>query len=643
MYKNRPIVQGRFTLKIFWFVALLCYCSTPLLAAEVITDFDSHVNVERSGVITVTETIQVFAEGKQIKRGIYRDFPTDYRDRAGHHVKVGLKILDVKRDGHSEPYHTKKLNNGVRLYIGDKDVFLESGPYIYKITYQTDRQIGFFVDYDELYWNVTGNDWVFPINRATATIVLPLGAVILQQSVYTGGRGSTESNAEVLSQSVNEILFQTTAPLAPREGLTVAVAWPKGVIAEPDLAERVSFFLKDSLPLAVGVIGFLVLLFYYLLVWARVGRDPEKGVIIPRYEPPVGFSPAAARFVMRMKFDHKAFTAALVSIAVKKQLIIDDNEGTFTLKKSLNSNRTILSSGEKKVFAKLFSSSSSLKLKKSNHGKIGQAIIALRKSIRSEFELLLFKRNRKYLIPGLVITLLIIISLIFTARERELAGFMSVWLSGWTAGTFMLLRQVFNAWKGVLQGASSLGDKGGALFITLFSLPFVGGWFFGAFALVTATSFGAVFVLIVVLSINFLFYHLLKAPTLKGRKVMDELEGLKLYLSVAEKDRLNLLNPPDQTPEHFEKFLPWAIALDVEQQWGEQFDKILEQAAKDGEYSPGWYSSHRAFSANSLVSSLGTSLSSNISSSSRAPGSSSGSSGGGSSGGGGGGGGGGGW
>ena len=127
---------------------------------------------------------------------------------------------------------------------------------------------------------------------------------------------------------------------------------------------------------------------------------------------------------------------------------------------------------------------------------------------------------------------------------------------------------------------------------------------------------------------------------------MDKIEGFKQYLSVAEKDRLSLLNPPEKTPRLFERYLPYALALDVEQEWCEQFSHVLENASRDdGGYRPGWYAgtTWRPGSMSGLASSLGTSLSGAISSASTSPGSSSGSGGGGSSGGGGGGGGGGGW
>ena len=114
---------------------------------------------------------------------------------------------------------------------------------------------------------------------------------------------------------------------------------------------------------------------------------------------------------------------------------------------------------------------------------------------------------------------------------------------------------------------------------------------------------------------------------------------------MAEKERLQILNPPDKTPELFEKHLPYALALDVENQWSEQFPDVLARTGEDRAYSPAWYrgASFRATDMSRFTSSLGNSFAGAISSASSAPGSSSGSGGGGSSGGGGGGGGGSGW
>ncbi len=622
-------------------------CLVPFVAAtqaaERITSFDSRVEVHPDGRLTVMETISVIAGGNKIKRGVYRDFPTDYTTPSGSRLRVDFTVLSVLRDGREEPWFTKRLDNGVRLYIGDKDVVLKPGPYTYVITYQTDRQIGFFTEYDELYWNVTGNGWAFPIDTASATIVLPAGASILQSAWYTGPEGSTAMNARIVEHSGNVISFRTTAPLAPKEGLTVAISWPKGFVHEPTPREKAASFFRDNIMLGGSGITLLLLFAYYLVAWFMVGRDPAPGTIIPRFHPPDDLTPAGARFIRKMGFDNKAFTAALVSMATRQALTITQDADTFTLTRTHDSQTTELSRGERNLAARLFAESDSVRLKKTNHALIRAAVKALRESLRAEFELFYFKRNRAAMIPGLLLTLVLIIFVVIRARRPEVAIFMSVWLTGWSAGCYALALSAYRAWKIALTAASGLGPKFQAIIMTLFALPFLGGLIGGFIALGTATNITSVALLIVCLSTNILFYHLLKAPTLHGRKILDELEGLRLYLSVAEKDRLNLLNPPEKTPELFEKMLPWALALDVEQQWCESFDEILTQAQQEGTYTPTWYQGAGHFSPVAMATSLGTALTGTIASSSTAPGSSSGSGGGGFSGGGGGGGGGGGW
>jgi uncharacterized membrane protein YgcG len=152
--------------------------------------------------------------------------------------------------------------------------------------------------------------------------------------------------------------------------------------------------------------------------------------------------------------------------------------------------------------------------------------------------------------------------------------------------------------------------------------------------------------------IDVVFFRLLRAYTPQGRAVLDEIEGFRLYLSTAEKDRMNMLTPVDETPETFERYLPYALAMDVEQQWSERFADVLGRTNAAGEpvYQPAWFTgtSMGAIGVSTLGSSLSGAFASSIAAASVAPGSSSGFSGGGGgggggSGGGGGGGGGGGW
>ena len=165
-------------------------------ADERILAFSSDIVVHPDASMTVTETVTVRAEGDQIRRGIFREFPTDYRDRLGNRYRVGFEVLSVRRDGAGEPYHAERLSNGVRVYVGRRDRFLEPGSYTYEITYRTDRQLGYFEDHDELYWNVTGNGWGFPIDRVAATVTLPetVPTESVTVTAYTGLQGSTEGS-----------------------------------------------------------------------------------------------------------------------------------------------------------------------------------------------------------------------------------------------------------------------------------------------------------------------------------------------------------------------------------------------------------------------------------------------------------------
>ena len=145
----------------------------PPLPPERIERFISDVQVQRNGDLQVTETIAIRAEGNQVKRGILRDFPTVYHRADGSRVEVRFDVESVMRDGQIEGYSTEKMANGVRVRIGRADRTVNPGVHQYVIRYRTTRQIGFFKDYDELYWNATGTGWTFPIDVAEARINLP--------------------------------------------------------------------------------------------------------------------------------------------------------------------------------------------------------------------------------------------------------------------------------------------------------------------------------------------------------------------------------------------------------------------------------------------------------------------------------------
>ena len=170
-------------------VVLLCAAGAYAHADERILGFVSDVAVERNGDLAVTETITVRVEGQRIRRGILRDFPTVYSRPDGSRIEVGFTVKSVTRDGTPEDFSTEKVANGVEVRIGNAKRMLDTGNHVYVIQYRTTRQIGFFKDFDELYWNATGNGWTFPIDVAEARIALPQAVPFGKTGLFTGPQG----------------------------------------------------------------------------------------------------------------------------------------------------------------------------------------------------------------------------------------------------------------------------------------------------------------------------------------------------------------------------------------------------------------------------------------------------------------------
>ncbi len=561
-------------------VAGMCLLfAVPAYAVESILSYHSDITVSAEGSMDVVETIRVRAEGQNIRRGIYRDFPTDYEDQYGNSVHVDFQVLGVLRDGAAEAYHQEPRSNGIRVYAGSANYFLPAGEYIYTIHYRTDRQLGFFDTHDELYWNVTGNGWAFAIEDASASVRLPDG--VPQGSVtiegYTGRFGSRQQAYETEVRLDGTAHIRVTRVLQPGEALTLVVMWPKGFVVEPSLSDKVENLLIDNLGLLMALTALFLVAVYLFYAWYKVGRDPDPGVIFPHYVPPEGFSPASVRFIAEMGYDHRTFAAAVINLAVKGFLEIDNTGDDYNLVRERPApDSSLLAPGEKALLTRLFAEANVLVLENENHRVLLEAMAAHSKALKRNYQKIYFYTNTPILIPSLLLA----------------AGFL---------------------------GLIAVLDR------------------FTIFVFV---------VLAVIVILHYVFYHLMKAPTRTGRRLLDKIEGFKSYLEIAEKDELNLRNPPDKTPELFEQYLPYALAMEVEQDWSEKFATVLASIRNpDGsDYQPNWY--HGQFNAARLgnfASDVGSSLSSAISSASTAPGSSSGGGGGGFSGGGGGGGGGGGW
>lgn len=631
-----------------WLAALLLLIALPVHAEERIRDFDSDVRIAKDGTLTVVETIKVASEGEVIKRGILRDFPTTYKNDLGQRTRVTFDVLSVTRDGKPEHFAVENLSNGKRIRTGQADVFLDNGDHQYVIVYRTTRQLIFGQDHDELYWNATGTGWTFPIDFASARITLPGPAKFGQRHVYTGAQGARDENAEVADEGPGFIAFRTTQPLGAGEGLTVAAAFPKGVVDAPRENTRAWWWLQDWAPLAAGLLAALGLLWYQLRAWWVAGRGPRAGTMVPLFAPPDGLSAAATRYVARMGMDNRAFTAAIVQSGVARQLHIDKQDGGWFAKDTTTLGRTAggtaMAPAERGMLDALFADGDTLALKQENHSTLQAARKALGDTFDADYQGKLFVRNTDWAVLGLlaipvaIFAVTIVAALVGAAAPGAsfaipLGGLLAV------AGIFIAYRFTVGR-KGCLLALAWLVVAGCTMAA-----------FFAAFAsFVMALEGGAWAVLIpaATLPVALFAFKWMEAPTVEGRAVMDRIAGFKHYLGVTEEDRLNVLHPPEKTPELFEQYLPYAIALDVENRWADRFAGVLAAAAATGGTATamGWYSGQGNVwdDPGGFASSVGSTLNSSVASAATSPSSSGGGSGGGGfSGGGGGGGGGSGW
>lgn len=570
------------------FLGMFFLSSLYAFSEEAIRNLDIEIKVEKDGEIVITENYDVWAESNQIRHGIYRDFPTDYRDTEERPVHTGFHVIKVLRDGFTEPYHTERQDNGMRVYIGSKDTFVQAGSHTYQLTFTTDRQISFFPDHDELYFNAIGTGWRFPIENAKVIVHLPenVGVKNITTTAFTGFQGARGSNFR--SQELpNGAIFYLAQRLHPFEGLTIVVSFPKGVVTPPTSEQKIQYLIRDFF-YSIILIGLaLAIMSWLYLEWYYVGQDRRNAPIIPLFAPPQNFSPAAARYVSTMGFDGTVFSAAIVSLAVKRKLTIHNDDGEYSLAFDGSTSTEDLSPDEAVVFTDLLSTGvSPLFVKQSNYEVFQLAKENLKNSLSSTYEDRIFKSHNAYKTAGFIFLAIETVIGILAYKETS--------------------QMIFDSPYGVL--------------IRIF--PFI-----------------CVAISLICFSI---FARYIAAPTTTGRPVQDALDGFKMYLGTAERERFEKLNPPKEDLQLFENYFPYALAFGVANIWSDRFrDQINRALDLDPQRRNSYWYRGNSYSSRSF-SNFADSFSSTIASSSVAP-SSSGSGFSGGSGGGGGGGGGGGW
>lgn len=622
---------------------------------EEITDFHSDIVLYEDSSIEITETITVNALGNRIKRGIYRDYPTIYTIGPGFRSKTGFEIIFVTKDGLSEPYHTEALSNGVRVYFGEETVYLEPGTYTYQFKYRTDRQINYEEKLDILSYNVTGDDWAFPILRSSATLILPgsFPSSDINSVGYAGVKGSDDQSGIDINISQQEastrIDFVNSNRLDPGSGFTIRSEFPKGIVQQPTQLDEVDYFIRDNFPEISYFISSLVILMLTLLLWYLKGRDPASDVIYPQYNIPEGLTPATARFIDNMAYDTSMISVILISLATKGYVKIEQKKKKFfgeefivTKQKDADSD---LPSDEALFMNSFFPGSyRSVTFSGSYSSKIFQSAEKVKRYFTNEIKNTYFRSNL-----GLYALLLLLILIVgggfmfLTVINGNLENLypvfmMTFWdiIIGFFLFTFGWVFFRSYRSKHIIELIFS-----GAGIIFLIQFIIISLRMFITFDSAGILVFPSTIILLLILLIS---PGALKLRTENGRFLQDQIEGLKMFILATEEEKIRLMhNDLPQNMDTFNKYFPYALALGIEAKWVEQFEGILQASQQQdqfGTYNYGWYTSYSAFSSSNFSHSLGATLTGTVSSSSTPPSSSGG---GGGAGGGGGGGGGGGW
>jgi uncharacterized membrane protein len=575
---------------------------------EAIRNFHANIRVNTDNSIDVVESI-TYNTGEIERHGLLRDiYPYSS-------VDYSMKIENVSvADENDNPYTFSISNQGkyLEIKIGDPDKTF-AGRKTYVIKYHATKAIAQFEDFDEIYWNVTGNDWRIPIYETSASVVFPSGVVATQTSCYFGPEGSTKEchQEEKVNNSYD---FIAPESLNAYEGLTIAAGFPKGIVSTYTEAEKNEGKPNKYFAWLVVIMLPLFTLFFSLRHWHKKGRDPKgRGVIVPQYDVPDGLTPMEVGGIVNENVNVKNISAEIIYLATKGYLKINQLEEKFIglIKTTdyelmkLKDFSDVENNFDKKLLTSLFNPRPQLS----------------------------FSSLKDFFLKGAQ-------PLVDTApagQSIKLSDLKNVFHKDAASVVTSVLDTLLN--KGYYKNLGRMKNSGGRIILIIFFSVWASMFFGGIFGvfLFMGNPLPLMFSIFISIIIYGIVSHFSPAKTEKGVATKEYLLGLKDYLQIAEKDRIIFHNAPEKRPEIFEKLLPYAMVLGVANIWAKEFEGIYTTP-------PSWYSRQGdgAFNAVVFSNSL-SSFSSYASSSMSSSPSGSGSGGGGSSGGGGGGGGGGGW
>lgn len=598
---------------------------------ENIVDYDIEIHVNKDASMDVKEKITVNALGDEIQHGIYRDFPTQYKNKT-----VSFKINDVTLDDEDVKYTTESVSRGVRIKIGSSNEYVSEGIHTYVIDYTTERQMFFEEDYNELYWNLIGSGWNFDIEECSAKIYFPKGTEILEDDIkaYVGAYGNSEEADDVywyVDEDESCVYFNVFHEIPSQNAFTIVVRAEKGTIAEPTLGQRFRWFIQDNAMFVVILIGMIGLGVWQFFIWKKHGKDPEKNVIIPKYYPPEGMNVGDVKYVDTMGKTDRILEATFISLATKGFLKFDkgsEKNSVMTVEKTYSKNpdeyKDELSEFERDVYRSI-GSKEKLGYTPSLYDILQRLKKRISKKLSEKYDDKMFFKNIKYSVISIVVSVILFVvgAIVGTISNPYITSYGIENIMTILAIAFIFFMVIFLC-KDLIKAKSNRLIS--FIFILIWGVPFL---IFGiVMSLEVLRSFMEsifqAFIIVGIVLQNYLFIKWIPRYTQEGMRIKEDIDGFKMFINVAKDDDFK-----DTTPEMFDKYFAYAYVLGLENKWASKFEDILKQA----DYIPTWCSTYMfddgVFNCPAFTSSFSSTFSSSMSSASTAPASSSSSSGGG--------------
>lgn len=566
--------------------------SASAAAPAQIQSMVSTVTVFASGSLQVHEHLTLVTTGGSVTRLLPQDAGALWH---GSRATPSWRVQSASIDGSPTTWQIRApAASRLLLEVGSN---LGPGQHTLDLTVITDRFLTVTATGANLVWDATGA-WQSPVAQASVILVPPPGA---GRSLLSAGASLQNAIGRIGSLPATQdmdgnVILQTSRPLAAGESIVVHASWPAGTVSAPTSGMRIDWFIRDWGGIVMGLFGLLVLAAYFQSAWMALGKDPLQGAVIPRFEPPADMSPAAVRYVRHMAFDETAFAADLLDLGSRGAALVSLEASATVLRRAAGTPAD-LPADEQLILEHLFGDNQkALIIGPSTQPLLQSASAALGTYLETSLRPGLFDLHRRETLTGIGISFVtaVIAGMAQATTRAGVTAYLGLlaWLLVWSAGVAFSWAALATTLKARPSGrharpASLLQALAMQMAVTsqeraersrTAALAYCAAfWMAGAGVFFRVATIPVACLVIAMAVLDIVYGRIMPSWTLRGRQIADEADGFALYLKVAERDRMHWFTPPAKTPELLERYLPYALALGVQQEWAEQFRDTVSQ------------------------------------------------------------------